>query len=346
MKKQTQVSVIGGGAWGTSLARLMAERGHATRLWIFEPDVARETVSLRENRAYLPGIALPASLKITSSLEEACRKTDLVLFAVPSHVMRDVLLKMRPHLTRPAPIVSATKGIERGTLALPSQVIQEILTEVNPSRIAALSGPSFAKELARSQPTAVSLGATDHRFAIRLQKLLATPFFRLFISSDPLGVQIGGALKNVMALAAGGSDGLGFGHNAKAALITRGLAEIMRLGIAVGADPKTFFGLSGLGDLVLTCTGQLSRNWQVGYQIGRGKTLAEVLKGMKGVVAEGVETTRSALALAKKHGVEMPIVEQVHAVLFEERPPRKAVLQLLEGAGGDEVSSAIKHSFR
>jgi glycerol-3-phosphate dehydrogenase (NAD(P)+) len=343
--KQTSIRVIGGGGWGTCLARLLALKGHATTLWVFEPDLAKDMVENRENRTYLPGVPLPTSLEITSSLEEACSTGDLLLLATPSQVMRHVLISMRPHLLQRFPFfVSATKGIEQQTLALPSQIIFETFPDLDPSSVAVLSGPSFAKELAFSQPTAVSLAASDHRFAVRLQKLFTTSFFRLFITSDLLGVQIGGALKNVIALAAGGSDGLGFGSNAKAALITRGLTEVMRLGIAVGADPKTFFGLSGLGDLVLTCTGQLSRNWQVGYQIGQGKNLSEVLRGMK-MVAEGVETARSAFALAKKHGVEMPIIEQIHQVLFEGKSPREAVLQLLEEARGDEVPVEVQRYF-
>jgi glycerol-3-phosphate dehydrogenase (NAD(P)+) len=343
--KQTSITVIGGGGWGTCLARHLAQKGHSTSLWVFEPELAKEMSESRENKIYLPGVSLPTSLAITSSLEEACDKGDLLLLATPSQVMRKVLGAMRPYLLHRRPsFVSATKGIEQQTLALPFQMIFETFPDLDPARVAVLSGPSFARELALSQPTAVSLAASDHRFAVRLQKLFTTSYFRLFITSDLLGVQIGGALKNVIALAAGGSDGLGFGSNAKAALITRGLTEMMRLGIAVGADPKTFFGLSGLGDLVLTCTGQLSRNWQVGYQIGRGKTLDEVLQGMR-MVAEGVETTRSSFALAKKHGVDMPIIEQIHQVLFEGKSPREAVLQLMEEARGDEVPAEVQQYF-
>lgn len=345
MARQPHIAVIGAGAWGTCLARLLAEKGINTRLWVYEPALAMEMRSTRENGHYLPGFPLPRTLQITSSLEEACRKTDLVLMATPSQVMRSVLKQMHPFLSRRSPIISATKGIEQGTLALPSQILRDVLPEMDVRKLAVLSGPSFARELAAGQPTAVSLACTDPRLAVRLQKLLATASFRLLISADPLGAQIGGALKNVMALAAGGSDGLGFGINAKAALITRGLSEMMRLGIAMGARPETFFGLSGLGDLVLTCTGQLSRNWQVGYQIGQGKALADVLKGMR-TVAEGVETSRSALALARKHNVPMPIVEQIHAVLFEGKSPREAVLHLLEGARGEEVPPEVYRSLR
>lgn len=342
--KQPRITVIGGGAWGTCLARLLAEKGHPTYLWVFETDLAEEMAKTRENRVYLPGTPLPSSLKITSSLGKACSHTDLLVLAVPSHVYREVLGALRPHLEQPVPIVNATKGIEQESLALMSQVIAEVFSGYDPLRVAVLSGPSFAKELALSHPTAVSLAAQDHRLAVRLQRIFTTPFFRLFITSDLLGVQIGGALKNVIALAAGGSDGLGFGYNAKAALISRGLSEMMQLGIAVGAEPETFFGLSGLGDLVLTCTGQLSRNWQVGYEIGQGKSLAEVLKDRK-TVAEGIETTRSSFALAKKYGVDMPIVECIHGVLFDGQSPRNAVLHLLEEARGEEVPADIQRYF-
>jgi len=342
--KRSRIAVIGAGSWGTCLARLLAERDHAVSLWCFEPELVEEMARAGENRLYLPGIPLPRALKITSSLQEACVEADLLLLAVPTQFMRGVLGRMRSCIERPVPIVSACKGIEQRTLTLPSQIILEAFPDLKRTRVAVLSGPSFAKEVALSHPTAVSLACEDYRLAVKIQRLFTASFFRLFLTTDLVGVQIGGALKNVIALAAGGSDGLGFGFNAKAALITRGLTEIMRLGLAMGAEPETFFGLSGVGDLVLTCTGQLSRNWQVGYQIGLGRTLPEVLKGMK-MVAEGVETARSARALSQKHGVEMPIVRQVYSVLFEEMPAREAVLRLLEDARGDEVPEEIHRYF-
>ncbi len=333
-----KISVIGGGSWGTALAFMMAEQGSLVRLWIYEPDLVTKLNRSRENPVYLPGIKLPEGITATSSFEEAARETDLILFAVPSHVARSVLMKLAPVIPPGAPMVIATKGIETETLKLMSDVVGEILSPDHHARLAFLSGPSFARETCSHHPTAVVLASRDRSLATRLQGIINTPHFKVFTSTDTTGVQLGGALKNIIALAAGGADGLGFGHNSRAALITRGLAEIVRLGTAMGADPKTFSGLSGLGDLILTCTGQLSRNRTVGYQIGQGIKLQDILSKMK-MVAEGVQTTRAAFRLAKKHGVRMPIVEQVHDVLFEEKDPRQAVTDLMQGSGGDETDA-------
>lgn len=335
-EKTSQVAVIGAGAWGTALARLLAGAGVPVRLWAYEPEVVEAIRDKRENTKYLPGVSLPQALTPTRSLAEAMQASDVLLFAVPSHVARSVLLQIGPLLTNPMPLISATKGIEEHTLKLMSEVMQETLSPSMRRWIAVLSGPSFAAEVCREQPTAVALAAEDVELVRRMQMLLMTPLFRVYGGCDVIGVQLGGALKNVMALAAGVVDGLGLGHNARAALITRGLAEMVRLGIAMGADPRTFYGLSGVGDLVLTCTGPLSRNYTVGAKLGRGEKLESILGDLQGV-AEGVRTARAAQGLAARHGVEMPIVREICAVLFEGKAPRRAVTDLMERTAKDET---------
>lgn len=337
------IAVIGGGSWGTALARLLSRKGHHISLWVYEKKVAGSIRDRRENNVYLPGVSLPKALLASSDLEEVLAGAKWVLFAVPSHVAREVLVQMRPLLAPDLPIISATKGIERKSLMLMSDVIREALRRKSVDRIAVLSGPSFAQEIVLEHPTAVSLAATDYRLAARIQTALATPFFKLFLSPDLIGVQLGGALKNVVALAAGGSDGLGFGYNTKAVLMARGLSEMARLGLAMGANINTFYGLSGMGDLFLTCSGALSRNRKVGQEIGSGKSLEVILKEMK-MVAEGVYTTESAHALSKKHQVEMPIVHEIHRVLFEGKSPRQAVMDLMEMARGGEIPLEVKQS--
>ncbi len=332
----TKIAVIGSGNWGTSLAFLMADKGFNVSIWVYEKELVAAINERHENILFLPGVALSLKIRATSSLEESIQGAEVVVFVVPSHVARTVLVKLAPLLPKTTPIISATKGIENDTLLLISQVMEDVLP-ASRSNIAVLSGPSFAKEVCQRHPTAVSLAAKNHELAVRLQPLFTTPYFKTFTTTDIIGVQLGGALKNVIALAAGGADGLGFGHNTRAALISRGLAEIIRLGQALGADPKTFSGLSGLGDLILTATGALSRNRTVGYQIGLGMKLADILKEMK-MVAEGVQTTRAAYHLSKKHGVRMPIVQEIYSVLFEDKDPRQAVTDLMESAAGDEVS--------
>ena len=338
-----KIAVIGGGSWGTALARLLASKGHDTSLWAYEKEVVASIRDQRENKIYLSGVTLPERLSASSDMEEVLSDAKWVLFAVPSHVAREVLIQMRPFLASDLPIISATKGIERKSLMLMSNVISESLRRKNTDRIAVLSGPSFAQEVVLEHPTAVSLAAADYRLAARIQTALSTPFFKLFLSPDLIGVQLGGALKNVIALAAGGSDGLGFGYNTKAVLMARGLSEMARLGLAMGADINTFYGLSGMGDLFLTCSGALSRNRKVGQEIGSGKPLQVILKEMK-MVAEGVYTAESAYALSKKHRVEMPIVQEIYRVLFEGKPPRQAVMDLMEMARGDEIPLEVKQS--
>lgn len=332
------VAVIGAGAWGTTLARLLADTGLHVRLWAYEREVVEAIRHKHENTLFLPGVRLPTSLSPTISVGEALQDREWLVFAVPSHAARAVLRQIGPLLAGPIPLVSATKGIEEGTLQLMSQVIRETLPPGMQRSLAFLSGPSFAAEVCRGQPTAVVLAGEDVELVRRLQALLMTPFFRVYAGTDLIGVQLGGALKNVMALAAGVVDGLGLGHNTRAALITRGLAEMVRLGTAMGADPRTFYGLSGVGDLVLTCTGALSRNYTVGLRLGKGHQLQEILTETH-AVAEGVRTSRAALGLADRFGVEMPIVREVCAALFEGKSPQQAVADLMVRAAKDETVS-------
>ena len=324
-----RIAVIGAGAWGTALAKHLAEKGLSTTLWTYEREVLDSIAAKLENQLFLPGVKLPASLKVTNVLAEAVEHCDGVLFVVPSHVARLVLQQIGPLLSRPLPIVSATKGVEEDTLKLMTQVIGDVLPAHLHDGLMVLSGPSFAMEVCQGQPTALCLAGTNAPLVESFQSAFMTPTLRMYADSDVIGVQLGGALKNVMALAAGVVDGLGLGHNTRAAMITRGLAEMVRLGVAMGADPRTFYGLSGVGDLVLTCTGAMSRNHQVGVRLGQGEKLEMILGSMQ-AVAEGVRTSRAAAGLAVRHGVEMPIVREVNAVLFEGKSCRKAVSDLME----------------
>lgn len=337
------IAVIGGGSWGTALAGLLARKGHSVSLWVYEKEVVESIQRRHENSLYLPGFSLPKNLSARTDLGKTLLGARYVLFAVPSHVARDVLVQMRPLLPPEIPVISATKGIERKSLRLISEVICEALRRKNADRIAVLSGPSFAKEVMLEHPTAVVLAATDTRLAARVQNIFSTPFFRLFLSADLIGVQLGGAIKNVIALAAGGSDGLGFGYNTKAVLMTRGLSEMARLGLAMGADINTFYGLSGMGDLFLTCSGALSRNRRVGEEIGKGVPLPQILKQTQ-MVAEGVHTTESAYALSLKYKVEMPIVREIHRILFEGKPIKQAVMDLMKIARGGEIPLKVKRT--
>jgi glycerol-3-phosphate dehydrogenase (NAD(P)+) len=324
-----RIAVIGAGAWGTALAKHLAEKGLLITLWAYEREVLDSIVVKRENELFLPGVTLPASLKVTNVLSEAVESCDGILFVVPSHVARMVLQQLGPLLSPPLPIVSATKGVEEDTFKLMTQVIIDVLPPELHDDLMVLSGPSFAMEVSQGQPTALCLAGTNAALVESFQVAFMTPSLRVYADCDMIGVQLGGALKNVMALAAGVVDGLGLGHNTRAAMITRGLAEMVRLGVAMGADPRTFYGLSGVGDLVLTCTGALSRNHQVGVRLGQGDKLDTILGGMQ-AVAEGVRTSRAAAGLAVRHGVEMPIVREVNAVLFEGKSCRKAVSDLME----------------
>ena len=319
-------AVVGAGAWGTALADLLARNGHETMLWARETDVAATINEVHENRRFLAGAPLSPSLRASSELDRALDgDPELVVYAPPSQVLRRIASETRS-LMRGNPIaVIATKGIELGTFALMTGIVEE---ELRGSAVVALSGPSFAAEVAAKQPTAVVAASTRHEAAVRTQHAFSAPEFRVYTNDDVTGVELGGALKNVMAVATGICEGLGLGFNSRAALITRGLAEMTRLGARLGARPETFAGLAGIGDLVLTCTGSLSRNRALGADIGRGLSLDEAMAG-KETVAEGVITTRSAFALAQREGVEMPIVEAVYRTLFEGQPARESITALM-----------------
>ncbi|HEY6009304.1 MAG TPA: NAD(P)H-dependent glycerol-3-phosphate dehydrogenase [Geobacteraceae bacterium] len=323
-----RIGVIGAGSWGTTLADLLAKKGHEVTLWAYEAELVTEVTEQRTNSLFLPGIALSPRLRATGSLAEAVTAKDLLLFVVPSQLVRGILASVLPHIPETAVIASASKGIELDTLMTVSQVYAAVLPPGLYRNFAVLSGPSFAREVAQEMPTAVVAAAEDPSVAARVQQTFTTPRFRVYTNSDVIGVELGGAIKNVIAIAAGISDGLGFGHNTRAALITRGLAEMSRLGLAMGAQTATFAGLAGMGDLVLTCTGDLSRNRSVGIRLGQGARLEAILAEMR-MVAEGVKTTESAWHLARRLGVEMPITEQVYHVLHEDKPARDAVIELM-----------------
>ncbi|MCM2358440.1 MAG: NAD(P)-dependent glycerol-3-phosphate dehydrogenase [Geobacteraceae bacterium] len=322
------IGVIGAGSWGTTLADLLAKKGHEVTLWAYEPELVSEMTETGMNGVFLPGIRLSPRLSFTNSLAEAVAGKGLLLFVVPSQVLRGVIGTVLSAIPADALLVSASKGIELGTLMTVSQVYEELLPAPLFRNFAVLSGPSFAREVAQEMPTAVVAAAAEERVARRVQEIFTTPFFRVYTNPDIMGVELGGAIKNVIALAAGISDGLGFGNNTRAALITRGLAEMTRLGLAMGASRETFAGLAGMGDLVLTCTGDLSRNRTVGIKLGQGMTLAAILGEMR-MVAEGVKTAESARSLAARLGVDMPITEKVYSILYEEKPARAAVVELM-----------------
>lgn len=321
------IAVIGAGSWGTTLASLLAEKEYDVILWSHEPELAAEMAQSGMNTVYLPGVKLPDGLKFTADVREAVHKARYVLSVVPAQFTRSVFSAAQEYIPEEAVIISASKGIEQKSLLTVSRILKGLLHR----KIAVLSGPSFAQEVARRQPTAVTLATGNPGEGLLLQEIFNTSFFRVYTHSDVLGVELGGALKNVIAIAAGISDGLSHGHNARAALITRGLVEITRLGRAMGADPMTFTGLSGLGDLVLTCTGPLSRNYTVGLKLGQGETLKDILAATRSV-AEGVATAQSAYELSKTYGIEMPIVEQVYDVIYADKPAADAVGHLMNRA--------------
>ncbi len=318
------ISVIGAGSWGTALTVLLAGKDFDVSLWVYEEELAARMRESRINEVYLPDVEIPEHVNITSDMEEALHRSRYVLFVVPTQFIRSVLGMAGPYIEKDAVLISASKGIEKGTLKTVSSIMRELFQ----NEIMVLSGPSFAKEVVRGLPTAVTLAAEDVTAGLLVQEVFNTDYFRVYTHDDLIGVELGGALKNVIAIASGVSDGLGLGLNARAALITRGLAEMTRLGVRLGAREKTFSGLSGMGDLVLTCTGNLSRNYTVGKKLGEGLSLKEILSGMK-AVAEGVETSRSAYELAEREGVEMPIVEQVYRVIHEGKDPGSAVQELM-----------------
>ncbi len=326
------VAVLGAGSWGTALAILLSDKGVNTTLWARSSSHAKEIEKERENLKYLKGFKFPSSLKVTSNLKEAISQKDALLFVVPSHGMRNTAKEVGRLLngkSLPNVIVSCVKGIENDTLKTMTEVLEEELPRGCASILSVLSGPSFAKEVAQKVPTAVTVASNSQEISQGVQRLFHTDYFRVYSTYDIVGVQLGGAVKNVLAIAAGISDGLGFGTNSRAALITRGLAEMSRLGIKLGANPLTFSGLAGLGDLVLTCTGDLSRNRQVGLKLGQGKSMDDILSSMS-MVAEGVKTSKSLYELSKKHDVDMPITANVYKVIYEGLNPRQCVKALLE----------------
>jgi glycerol-3-phosphate dehydrogenase (NAD(P)+) len=323
-----KIGVIGAGAWGTALANLLAGKGYEVALWAFEKEVCSDILESRENKVFLPGVQLSEKLTPSNDLNQVASGTDMLLLAVPSHVFRSVAVRVVHHPTEKSLLVSAAKGIENETHLTMSGILQQLLPPRLHGQIAVLSGPSFAKEVAKRIPTAVTVAAHVPQVAQQVQATFATPYFRVYTSYDVVGAELGGALKNVMAIAAGISDGLGLGYNTRAALITRGIAEIRRLATRLGAHPQTFMGLAGIGDLVLTCTGKLSRNWTVGYRLGQGMKLEAILSETR-TVAEGVRTTKSVYNLSRMIGVEMPIAEQIYRMLYEELNPKEALQALM-----------------
>lgn len=329
-----RIAVIGGGSWGTTLANLLAKNGHETMLWVREQSLMAEMRGKRENSWYLPGITLCEDLIVHNEIERATKDASIFLFAVPTQFFRSVLGHVREHMPKRPIIIGANKGIEVASLSTISEIVAQELVAFKPV-FAMLSGPSFAKEVVQEQPTTLALACTDKKTCKELQAIFSNDYFRVYTSSDVRGVELGGAVKNIIAIAAGIADGQGFGSNARAGLITRGLAEMSRLGKAMGANPQTFMGLAGLGDLVLTCTGELSRNRQVGLRLGKGQKLVDILADMK-MVAEGVKTTEAVHALGQKLDVELPITEQTYQVLYQEKDPHEAVRDLMARALKDE----------
>lgn len=323
------IGVIGAGSWGTALAKLLAECEHDVVLWAHNPAVGRTINETHENAIYLPGVELPSSLRATSNLQDAVAAKELLLSVSPSHCVREVMSAASAHVDGTPYVVSASKGVEHDTHLTMAGVLEQAMGKRHAGQISALSGPSFAREVAARMPTAVTVAARTQEVSEAVQQIFNhTGYFRVYSSEDLVGVEIGGAVKNIIALAAGVADGLGFGSNTRAALITRGLAETVRLAVSLGANPMTLSGLAGMGDLVLTCTGDLSRNRTVGLRLGRGESLENILDDMQ-MVAEGVKNTRSVRALAEAEGIEMPITEQMYAMLYENKPPREVVTYLM-----------------
>lgn len=322
------IGVIGAGSWGTALANVVAANGHSTMLWAYEPELVTGMTATGINHLFLPGIQLHPSLRYTGNLTEAVRGAELVLLVTPTQVMRGLLTSLSTDIGPGTILACASKGIELGTLSTVSQICADVMGEKILEQFVALSGPTFAKEVAQGLPSLIVAGSINLSAACNVQEVFSNPVFRVYTSTDTIGVELGGAVKNVIAIAAGISDGLGFGHNTRAALITRGLAEIGRMGRAMGAQDATFAGLAGMGDLVLTCTGDLSRNRTVGYKLGQGMTLDAIMGEML-MVAEGVKSAESVNELAARLGVEMPITRKVYEILYCGKPARQAVLELM-----------------
>jgi glycerol-3-phosphate dehydrogenase (NAD(P)+) len=323
-----RIGVVGGGSWGTAIANHMALKGFDVDLWVREDEVYSQIKEKGINETFLPGIRLSDGIRPVRSFDEVSMEKDLLLIVVPSHVFRDISTKLFPFFSSSTPIVVGTKGIENETLMTMSQVVKSVVPGNWDDNLACLSGPSFAREVCYKNPTAVTLASGNEKLAKYLQELFSTDYFRVYTSQDVMGVELGGALKNVIAIAAGASDGLGFGYNARAALITRGLAEITRLGVSMGAKPLTFAGLAGIGDLILTCTSDLSRNRTAGLKIAKGVPVEGIISGMK-MIAEGIKTSLSTYNLAKKMGIEMPISTEVYNIIYRGKNPRQAVKDLM-----------------
>jgi glycerol-3-phosphate dehydrogenase (NAD(P)+) len=324
-----QIAIIGAGSWGTALSLTLANLGHAVRVWAYEKEVAESLRTRHENELFMPGVRLPEAVFPTNDLSEALGGAEIVVTVMPSHVCRSLYGQMLPFLRPEMTFVSATKGLDTERLMRMSEVLRSVVGQRFSPRLAVLSGPSFAREVARGDPTALVAASEDREVAQLIQREFSSRTLRLYTSSDVAGVELGGAVKNVIAIAAGVVEGLGLGHNPTAALITRGLAEMTRLACACGARRETLAGLAGMGDLVLTCTGELSRNRNVGVELGKGRKLAEIIGPMR-MVAEGVKTTKATVALAARHGVEMPITQQVHRILEDQTSPREAIRELME----------------
>jgi glycerol-3-phosphate dehydrogenase (NAD(P)+) len=332
----SRVAIIGAGAWGTALAIVAGrKRSHTVRLWAYEQEVRDSIRNRRENSLFLPGHRIPDSVSATGDFVEALNGAELVVTAVPSQHCRRIVEQMVPHLRSEMFLISAAKGLEQTTLLRMTEVIRQVTA--NRYRVGGLSGPTFAAEVARGDPTAITIASADEALMAAVQRDLSDLAFRVYSNGDVVGVELGGALKNIIAIAAGVCDGLGLGHNSVAALITRGLAEITRLSFACGGRAETMSGLAGLGDLVLTCTGALSRNRSVGVELGRGRMLQEIVAGMHGMVAEGVFTTDAAVQLARARKVEMPITEQIHAILNQGKSPRDAIHELMTRSSKSET---------
>jgi glycerol-3-phosphate dehydrogenase (NAD(P)+) len=327
----SRIAILGGGSWGTGLAVVLSSgrRKHELRLWVRDSTLAASIERDRENKKYLPGISAPDCVKASSNLEEVLHEAQIVVGAVPSAHARGIFALALPHLSRDAAFVSATKGLEPATHLRMSEVISQVINARFVPSVAVLSGPSFAAEAAQGQPTAVVLASQDAALSAFLQEEFSGPTFRMYTNDDVLGVELAGAMKNVMAIAAGACQGLGLGANSLAALITRGLAEMTRLAVALGGKPETLSGLAGMGDLILTCYGAQSRNRRVGFELGQGRSLAEILAGMT-MVAEGVGTAAALLALAKENHIELPITQQVHSILHLGNSPREAIRAIME----------------
>jgi glycerol-3-phosphate dehydrogenase (NAD(P)+) len=337
--KEFKIAVVGAGSWGTAIGDLLACKGYPVSLWAFEKEVEDHIQKFHENKIFLPNHKLSSNISASTDLVEVITDKDLVVVVVPSHVMRNVTKEMAGHLSDNIILISASKGIEQKTHLTMSGVIKENLPDIDEDRLAVISGPSFAKEVARKMPTSVTVACKNPECAALVQHLFATPYFRVYSSDDIIGVELGGSVKNVIAIAAGITDGLGLGLNTRAALITRGMTEIRRLGLHLGANPRTFTGLAGFGDLVLTCTGNLSRNYTVGIKLGRGKKLQEILAEMR-MVAEGIKTAKSVYNFSRKLGVEMPICREVYRILYKDLAPQKAVHRLMTRTLKQELDEA------